>query len=176
MDVHANAVTGSKLNIRLANSESDLDYLLPVSLELHNSSRFRDIEYSREKRDRLFMKAIENPNASALFVAEIDDIPVGFLFCGIGEYIVGTGQLFTSVHSFYVRESYRHALIGGRAAVRLLASVVNWSQARGAREVMIHVTSGIDIQRTDKFLRRANFNVIGANYALRLGRNGRESS
>ncbi len=41
--------------------------------------------------------------------------------------------------------------------------------ARGAREILIHVPSGIDIQRTDKFLRRVGFAVIGANYSLRLG-------
>jgi len=170
MDVRANAKAGSKLNIRLANSESDLDYLFPVFLELHDASRYRDTEYSRAKYDRLLTRVVEDPKAHALFSAEIGDRPVGLLVCSIGELIVGTGQLFTTVHSFYVCESHRYSLMGGRAAVRLLASVVNWSQARNAREVMIHVTSGIDIQRTDKFLRRANFNVIGANYALRLGR------
>lgn len=158
-----------KISLRLANSISDLDYLRPVSVEFHSESRFHDIPYSHKKRDDLFMKAINEPNRSALIIAELAGVPVGFIFCAAGEYLVGEKDIITTVYSFYVRKKFRGTLAGGKAAVRLLAGVVKWSEARNVREVMIHVTSGIDVQRTDKFLRRAKFGVIGANYSLRLG-------
>ncbi len=56
---------------------------------------------------------------------------------------------------------------------RGLNGTVRWAKARRAREIMIHVTSGADIRRTDRFLRRAGFVTIGANYALRLAGEGR---
>ena len=114
------------------------------------------------------MNAVNNPKFYALMIAEMGDDPVGFIFCSVGEYLVGYGDLITTVYSFFVRKRYRGTLVGGKAAVRLLSGVVKWSQARDVREVMIHVTSGIDLQRTDKFLRRAKFGVIGGNYSLRL--------
>jgi len=36
------------------------------------------------------------------------------------------------------------------------------------REVILHVTSGIDLDRTDRFVRKAGFRLFGTNYALRL--------
>ena len=163
------ATKQGKISLRLAKSVSDLEYLRPVSLEFHAESRFGDIAYSHKKRDDLFMKAIENPRYYALVIAEREDEPVGFIFATVGEYLVGYGDLITTVYSFYVRRKFRASLAGGKAAVRLLSSIVKWSEARNAREVMIHVTSGIDLQRTDRFLRRARFGVVGGNYSLRLG-------
>ncbi|MEE4188497.1 MAG: GNAT family N-acetyltransferase [Roseobacter sp.] len=162
--------TPKKIKLRLASAISELEYLRPVSLELHGESRYADIPYSHKKRDDLFIRAINEQQHYALFIAELDDEPVGFLFCTVGEYIVGYGDLITTVYSFYVRHKYRGTLVGGKAAIRLVASVVKWSEQRKAREVMIHATSGIDVQRTDRFLRRARFGIIGGNYSLRLGR------
>lgn len=162
-----------KITTRMAGTLADLEYLRPVSLELHAEGRFRDIPYSYSKRDDLFSKAIDAPEFYALMIAELDNEPVGFLFCTVGEYIVGYDDLITTVYSFFVRKKYRGTLAGGKAAIQLLTAAVKWSQVRDVREVMIHVTSGIDVQRTDKFLRRAKFGVIGANYSLRLS--GRKS-
>ena len=36
--------------------------------------------------------------------------------------------------------------------------------------VLVHVTSGIDIARADRDLKRARFEVAGGNYLLGLGR------
>lgn len=156
------------LVLRLATTIGDLEFLRPVSVELHSESRFSDIPYSHKKRDDLFARALDDPDRYALIIAELAGEPVGFIFCTVGEYLVGYGDLITTVYSFYVRRKYRGTLVGGKAAVRLISGVIKWSDARDAREVMIHVTSGIDIKRTDKFLRRAKFGVIGANYSLRL--------
>ncbi|MCP4318004.1 MAG: GNAT family N-acetyltransferase [Hyphomicrobiales bacterium] len=166
----------ASLHIRCAESLEDLDYLRPASVELHNESRFRDIPYSHKKRDNLFSQAIANPERYALVIAEFNRDPVGFIFCSAGEYIVGTDELLTTVFSFYVRKRYRQTMIGGKAAVRLLSTVIQWSKQRNVREILIHVTSGIDIERTDKFLRRANFKVTGANYSFSLNRNNQSQT
>lgn len=159
---------GNGISIRLATQQADFDRLRPLSLELHGQTRYSDIPYSFEKRDALFNKAITRPGQHALFIAEKDSESIGFLFCGAGEYIVGTEDIIATVISFFVPEKYRTSLLGGRAAVGLLKSAVNWSRARSAREIQVHATAGISIQRLDRFLRRSGFSVIGANYAFAL--------
>lgn len=162
------AMSKSELNLRFAKSKEDIDFLWPLLLELHDESRFRDIPLARAKCDRLLSKAFDNPDQYALVLAETGDGPIGFVFCSVGEFLVGTDDLMTTVFAFYVRERARATMIGGRAAIRLLSTIIEWSRKRRSREVMIHVTSGIDIQRADKFLRRARFKVVGANYAFSL--------
>ena len=156
----------AKLHVRLADSIADLEFTRIASIELHQESRFSNINYSHKKRDDLFVRAINKPDRYALLVAEYKAEPVGFLFCTIGEYIVGYGDLMTTVYSFYVRKKFRDNAIGGKAAMRMLQGIVHWSKVRRAKDIMIHVTSGIDIQRTDKLLQRRGFRVIGANYSL----------
>ncbi|MCR9134383.1 MAG: GNAT family N-acetyltransferase [Alphaproteobacteria bacterium] len=158
----------SHIGLRFAKTKADLDKVYPLVVELHESSGFRSIPLSREKCNRFAGRAFTNPEQHALVIAEIDGDPIGFIFCSVSEFMVGTDALITSVMAFYVGERHRSTMIGGKVAIRLLSTVIEWSKKRGSREIMIHVTSGIDIQRTDKFLRRANFKVIGANYAFSL--------
>lgn len=165
----------TKLRVRLASSLGDLEFLRPVSVEFHEESRFSEIPYSHKKRDDLMVQAINNSERYALMIAEYNGEPVGFLFCTAGEYLVGYGDLITTVYSFYVRKKYRGSFVGGRAAVRLLKGAIKWSKLRNVREIMIHVTSGIDIRRTDRFLRRAGFGTVGANYSLSLKSSGLET-
>lgn len=158
----------SHIALRFAEAKADLDKVYPLMVELHESSRFHSIPLSREKCNRFAGRAFEYPDWHALVLAEIDDEPIGFIFCSLSEFLVGTDALLTSVMAFYVGQRHRSTMIGGKAAIRLLSTVIEWSKIRGSQEVMIHVTSGIDIQRTDRFLRRANFKVIGANYTFQL--------
>ena len=156
------------ITARLATSPEDIDLTLPLAQELHAEAHFSDIPYSISKRNKLLNQAIESPKTHALMIVEYKQAPIGFLFCAVGEYIVGTDALITTIYSFYVSKQFRGSAVGGRAAIRLLSGAIKWSQVRKAREIMVHVTSGINIQSTDTFLRKAGFKVLGANYALAL--------
>ena len=157
-----------RLNLRLAKSIEDLKKLHPISVEFHSESRFRDIKYSAGKRDALWQKTLSKPDFFGMIMVELGDEVVGYSFVSAGEYIVGTDALLTTVFAFYVRSHFRGTLVGGKAAIRLVTAIKRWSEARNAQEILVHATSGIDIERTDRFFRRARFNVIGGNYALRL--------
>ncbi|MCV0424593.1 MAG: GNAT family N-acetyltransferase [Roseibium sp.] len=156
------------VRIRLAENEDDLLSLRPLSQAFHSESRYSSVPYSFEKRDKLFQRAIDEPKYTGLLIAESGGKPVGFLFCTVGEYIVGTGNLFTTIHSFYVDQTLRGSLAGGRTAARLLQGVIKWSKVRGVDEILAHVTSGFDLKRIDRFFRHAGFKTIGGNYALSL--------
>ena len=164
----------ARLALRLVETAEDLEFIRPLSVEFHEESHFGDIPYSHVKRDRLLGKVLSDSDRYGIMFAEYGGDPVGFLFCVTNEYIVGTDALITTVLSFFVSKRHRGRITGARAAVRLLKAAVRWSEMRGAREILVHVTSGIDIRRTDRFLRKAGFTVLGANYSLPLeqGANG----
>lgn len=153
------------LRFKIATTDNDIERLRPLSVEFHQRSHFSGIEYDHEKRDRVLSRALTS-NSSRIFIAENDGEYVGFLFCSAAEYIVGKETLIVTVHSFYVKESIGRSLLGGRIALRLLRLAINWTKELGAREVMVHVTSGIDLARADRLFRKLNFKVLGANYAL----------
>lgn len=158
----------ARVILRLADRAADLEMLRPLSVEFHEESHFRDIPYSHKKRDDLFMRAIDEPAHWGLLIAEHGGDPVGFSFITAGEYIVGYDALMTTVYSIYVRKNIRGTFLGGRVALRLLTAIKRWSERRNCREIMIHVTSDIDIDRTHRTLSRVGFMPVGMNYALNL--------
>lgn len=157
-----------RIRLRLAESVEDVESVKPLCLEFHASSRYSDIPYSHEKRRLMHGRALDDPKRHALIIAELKGQPVGYLFCSVSEYIVGTDVILCSITAFYVGKKYRESIVGGRAAIRMLNACTRWARVRQAREIMVHVISGIDINRTDKFLRRGGFKVIGANYAFNI--------
>jgi len=56
-------------------------------------------------------------------------------------------------------------LSGGRVALSLLRGVTSWSKARGAKEILFHVTSGVQMKATHSLAKRMGFEVIGGSYA-----------
>ena len=68
----------------------------------------------------------------------------------------------------YVSPTCRKTLLGGRVAVKLLDAYRRWAINRKVAEIQFHVTSGINITATDRFLKRAGFRQSGGNYSLGL--------
>ena len=89
--------------------------------------------------------------------------------------IVGglTGQVAAHFHcpalgasllGVYVLPEHR----GSLAAVKLLHGFRRWAGEHGAVRIYAGVTSGIDIARTDRLLKRLGFRMTGGNYELAL--------
>jgi hypothetical protein len=52
--------------------------------------------------------------------------------------------------------------------MKLVHGFKRWAQNRKARQIFFNVTTGLEMQRTDKLLRRLGFAMVGGNYALGL--------
>jgi hypothetical protein len=50
-----------------------------------------------------------------------------------------------------------------------LRGIVTWSRARGASELLLHVTSGVGLARMHRFAKRMGFDHVGGSYVARLG-------
>ena len=141
--------------------------LEPLVQALLAESRFAKAEYSRDKFLKIAKKAAADSARHGFLVAYQNESPVGFVYCGIGEPLIGTGLLVTNVHVLFVSKPVRSSLLGGKVANGLLNGILHWNKARNGEEVLIHLTSGIRPQDTHRFLKRRRFYVVGGSYANR---------
>ncbi|MBI5790273.1 MAG: hypothetical protein HZA63_02235 [Rhodocyclales bacterium] len=65
---------------------------------------------------------------------------------------------------WWVLPGYRH----GPAGIKLWLAFRRWAAARQADEIVVAVTSGEGIQRTDRLLRKLGAGLTGGNYRLPL--------
>lgn len=154
-----------ELHFRIVNSAEDLPALVSLAREAHEESRFSYIPFSEEKVRKIALAALETPNRNAVFLSLKGKRPIGFAYCTIGEYHIGEGALLTTIHNMNVSRSVRASLSGGKVALGLFKGVETWSKARGASEVLFHVTSGVDLARAHKLAKRIGFKFIGGSYA-----------
>ena len=75
---------------------------------------------------------------------------VGFVYCAVDEYHIGSDILLTTIHNMNVSRTVRSSLSGGQIALGLFRGVETWSQARGAKEILFHVTSDVHLAQAHK--------------------------
>ena len=157
-------------NVSFSHVKSALDIpdLVLLAREAHEESRFSYIPFSEEKVFQIAMKALEDPARHGGFLARSKGEPVGFAYCTIGEYHIGTGALLTTVHSMGVSQTTRKRLMGGKVALGLFQGVRSWSKDRGAQEVLLHFTTGVGTARSAKLARKLGFQLIGGSYVNKL--------
>ena len=146
-----------------------MDDIIFMAQRSHEESRFSYITFAPGKVRAIAEKALADPKRHAVMMAWIDQRPVGFAYCSIGEYHIGTGTLVTTIHNINVLREFRHGLRGGRVALGLFRGVETWSKARSSAEILFHVTSDVDLGRTHKFIKRIGYRFIGGSYAKSLG-------
>lgn len=146
----------------------DLRSIVEMSKEAHEESRFGHIEFSAEAVQKIATLAIKDGARHGVIICEYRMEPVGFAYCSVGPYHIGTGALICTIHNINVARSVRAKLAGGRAAIGLFRSVEQWAEARGADELLLHVSSGLDLARSHKLTKRLGYRLIGGSYAKRL--------
>jgi hypothetical protein len=147
-----------------AETLSEILALECIAKEAMAESRFKGAEFSVEKFTMAAERAAADTSRHGVLIAARSDSPIGFAYCNVGEPLVETGLLITTVQVLYVGKSTRDTLLGGKAANALLNGVLSWSKSRRTEELLIHTTSGIKADVNDRFLRRRGFQVVGGSY------------
>lgn len=151
-------------SFKLLENKSDIGEVIEIARQAHAESRFGYIPFSADKTRKIAISALKNPRQHAVMLAMKHYQPIGLLYCSIGEYHIGTGVLLATVHNINVLKQTRQALGGGRAALGLLRGAALWASARNAKELLLHVTSDVELDRFEKLATRMGFHHIGGSY------------
>ena len=120
------------------------------------------LPYDEEMVRRAFERKLGKPG-QCLLQAELDGRLVGGLVGAVFPHY-HSPALGASLESYYVVPEHR----GSLAAVKLLHGFRRWARAQGAVRMYVGVTSGVDMARTDRLLKRLGFTVKGGNYMCEL--------
>jgi hypothetical protein len=161
------AETAGRLAFRQVVSSDDLPGLIDIARQYHSESRYAGIPFSEGKFLKALARSVEDKNAVSI-VADLNGVAVGLMGANIGDYFMGTGARIATNYIFYVSPVIRGSLLGGRAAVKLMQLFSHWAKINGATEINIHAVSGIQPERTDRFLRSCGFAQYGGNYAKQV--------
>ena len=156
--------TSAAIAFRIVDNERDIPALVQLAQEAHEESRFSYMRFSPDKVRKIAKSALKDPKRNAVMLAHKGKTPVGFAYCSVGEYHIGEGALITTIHNMNVSRSVRAGLSGGRVALGLFKGIETWSAARGAKEVLFHVTSDVDLARAHKLAKRIGYKFIGGSY------------
>lgn len=160
---------GGGLLFQVLSSTDAMDDILILAERSHAESRFSYITFAPQKVRAIAERALADPKRHGVMMCWDNGKPVGFAYCSVGEYHIGTGTLVTTIHNLNVLKEVRHSLRGGRIAIGLLKGIDSWSRARSSAEILFHVTSDVEIGRTHKFIKRLGYRFIGGSYAKGLG-------
>lgn len=144
---------------------SDITALARLGRDIHAEGRQSRLPYNEEKLSRQLKAVLEPPRDDyCILVAENDtEGIIGVFFGYVTEYYFSDSRVATN-YVFYVKPAYR----GGPEAVKLLTAFRKWAMNRGAKEMYINITSGIQIERFDKLMRHMGFEYTGGNYSIWL--------
>lgn len=143
----------------------DLEAVLALGRQAHAESRQASLPRDEDKVRALLEEILRGrKGAHCVLLAESDDgRPVGFLAGQVVEYFFCRQRIAQNI-VFYVLPEYR----GRWVAVKLLYAFRGWARHRGAVELHVGITTGVEVARFDRFLRRLGFHFVGGNYVLAL--------
>lgn len=139
---------------------------LAQSLVAESQTRFPEIEPGCLLR--FLDTTLSHPAQAFAAVAVVDDAAdrdtvAGFVLAMAAPHLYAAERA-AQIHTLYVHPAHR----GGRAAMGLVRAALDWARAVGAATAYMGVSTGIQPDRTERFLLRHGFAPTGRLYALDL--------
>ena len=91
---------------------------------------------------------------------------IGGAWVTAGEYIIGEGEVLTTVHAIGVDVEYCGMLLSGKTFLRLIQAIKKWGEMRGSTRTLVHVTTGSNLAATDRLMRASGAKCIGGGYVV----------
>ena len=150
-------VESSRVTIRFTRTAEDIEARVELSRWV-NEDCDDGLPYDRDMVRKSLERMIQQPNR-CLLQAEIEGKVIGGLI-GVVAPHPWSPAVGASIESYFVLPEHR----GSLAAVKLLHGFKRWAKAQGAVRMYVGVTSGRDIERADRLLKRLGFSFCGGNY------------
>ncbi|MCY4319311.1 MAG: GNAT family N-acetyltransferase [Alphaproteobacteria bacterium] len=155
------AVALARVTIRFSESEADIEARIEMACRAHEEMD-DGLPFDRERVRQFFEWRLMKPDR-CLLQAERGGRVIGGLIGVIAAH-PHSPALGASLEGYYVLPEHR----GSLAAIKLLHGFRRWARERGAVRLYVGITSGINVWRTDRLLRRLGFLQTGGNYRLSL--------
>lgn len=134
--------------------EHDKGALLFMAKAMHiESPRFRGRDFNLDKMNGVVDFLLGDIN-SGIFVVEEDGVVTGMIAGIVCEHFFGKDK-YVSDLAVYVQPEKR----GGSAALRLIRAFEEWSFKHGACEVLLGVSTGIEMERTVALYQRLGYTL-----------------
>lgn len=160
----AEAETASRrgrITIRFTRTEEDIAARVAMARRAYEELD-DGLPYDEDMVRRALERKLKKPG-QCLLQAELRGRVIGGLIGVIAPHH-HSPALGASLEGYYVLPEHR----GSLAAVKLLHGFRRWARKQGAVRMYAGVTSGIDIERTNRLLRRLGFTLKGGNYMCEL--------
>ena len=148
-------------------TSEDVSRLAQMGEELHASSDHRVLGFDRQKVERLLATLIADPNG-VVFVSRRENVIVG-AFAGAVVPNWFSYDLIGVYYSFLVLPAARNDWRG----TTLILAFVRWCERRGARQVKLGITPGIDVQTTSRLYRSLGFADSGVGFSKEVNHGSR---
>ena len=146
-----------RVTIRFTRTDEDIEARVELSRRV-NEDCDDGLPYDSAMVRKSLERMMQQPNR-CLLQAEIRGSVIGGLI-GVVAPHPWSPALGASIESYFVLPEHR----GSLAAVKLLHGFKRWAKAQGAVRMYVGVTSGRDVQRSDRLLKRLGFSFCGGNY------------
>ncbi|MBE8538558.1 GNAT family N-acetyltransferase [Geoglobus acetivorans] len=112
---------------------SDIDYFIELYREAYKG--YEEYAYTTTRDIRDYFKWLHGRDREGIFVAVIDDVPVGFAACDSGWFSRMERKIVAELHELFVREDLR----GKGVASKLLIRAENYGREKGRDEMGLWV-------------------------------------
>tara|TARA_R100000700_G_scaffold4807_2_gene8221 strand:+ start:170 stop:625 length:456 start_codon:yes stop_codon:yes gene_type:complete len=140
----------------------DTEQILVLGRQMHKESAFADLDWSDIKAANLFKTCVSNPNYCC-FVVEKNGFLVGMIAGKVSEYFFGHDKILSDFVWFVDQENR-----GTMASIRLLKMFIGFGKKWHVAEVCIGVSTQVLLDRTDKLLKKFDFENVGGTYKLMM--------
>lgn len=144
--------------------ERDVEELVSLGRLLHDLSSYREFGYSDEKVAKLLSQLIASPDG-CVFVSEQRGEIVGGFAGGITEQWFSTDVVAFDL-SLFLHPQKR----SGFTAIRLVRAFIAWAKSKGAREIQLGITTGMNEDGTSELYRSLGFEHRGTLFRMEGGR------
>ncbi len=148
--------------IRKPVDQYDILAMETLARKMHAEGAFRGLDYDVRKVLAIGKQVLNNPDYFGV-LCEHDDEIIGLMVCYVTEFYFGTDKIAQDM-VLYIDKTRR----GGAGGLRMIERYVEWAVDKGAKEIQLGQTVGIDADAVAKLYAHAGFELIGQLYKRRV--------
>lgn len=135
----------------------DLEQALVVGWEMHQESRYRNMEFNLDKVAQFFTFIIESSDYLFLIVEKNSQVVGGFIGYAMPTWF--SDELAAGDFALYIYPEHR----GGTAALRMVKQYLAWCESKGVPpdNIDLGITTGVHTEKTKAFYEKLGFEMTG---------------